>query len=109
MARASSWSKRRRFGISSRKWVSAEADSSSIRLEAAASSARSLRMVALSRLVASAEPDAVRLRGFATAFAGVRTRFFMGMWADGYVSRLAGLNQDRIVQSRYLATSFRPR
>ena len=46
---------------------------------AAVSSARNLRMVALSRLSARGAPHTARLRGFAADIAGLRTRFFMGM------------------------------
>src|SRR5665647_3711624 len=58
IARSSSRSNPRRFGISSRKSVSADACSSSIRASACANWVRSLRIVDLASLGAAGEPDA---------------------------------------------------
>src|SRR5258708_5429053 len=119
MERSSSRSKPRRLGISSRKSVSAEARSSSIRASACANWALSRRTASLASLGGTDRRDedagASLARGGAT-LPSVTTflRRFAPLGAVALVfffitslRRLAEIHQDRIVQSRPLATSCR--
>src|SRR4249919_2006672 len=113
MARCSSRSKPRRFGISSRKSVSAEACSSSIRAWVLANCALRRRIVALVSLDAAGgrgsaagvrrgaafRPEAPLLGRFAALEAVALVFFFMAFPVQACLSRLAGIHQDRIVHS----------
>src|SRR6266576_5601055 len=121
-ARLSSRSKPRRFGISSRKSVSAEASSSSIRARACANSTLSRRIASLAPLGVTdgrgADPGGTfTRRAPCRPPLGSTTPLFRRFGASGAVplvfffmdvpERLAGIHQDRIVHSQSLATPCR--